>query len=56
MIGLGRDLSDDLIEFIKSKKKGEILKRFSDEQIKEMINQNAPLKVVKSINLYKDEE
>lgn len=56
MIALGRDLSDDLTEFIKSKKKGDILKRFSDEQIKEMISQNAPLKVVKSINLYSDED
>ena len=55
MIALGRDLSDDLMEFIKSKKKGDILKRFSDEQIKEMINQNAPLKRVKSIKLCMDE-
>jgi hypothetical protein len=55
MIALGRDLSDEITEFIKYQKKGEILKRFSDEQVKEMINQNAPLKVVKSIKLYNDE-
>jgi len=51
MIALGRDLSDEVSEFIKTQKKGELLKRLSDDQIREMINQNAPLKTVKSIKL-----
>jgi len=55
MIALGRDLSDDVTLFIQTKKKGKILNKFSDEQIKEMINQNAPLITVKSIKLYNDE-
>ncbi len=56
MIALGRDLSDEISEFIKSKKKGNILERFTEEQINEMINQNAPLKTVKTIKLSNDEQ
>ena len=56
MIALGRNFSDELIEFIRSKKKGDILKRFSNEQINKMITQNAPLKTVKSIKLSNNEE
>jgi len=55
MIALGRDLSDDITLFIQTKKKGKMLNKFSDEQIKEMIIQNAPLITVKSIKLYNDE-
>ena len=55
MIALGRDLSDDVAQYIQTKKKGKILEKFSDEQIKEMINHNAPLHTVKSIKLANDE-
>jgi hypothetical protein len=55
MIALGRDLSDDIAEYIMTKKKGKTLKQFSDKQINEMVSNNAPLKIIKSIKVADDE-
>lgn len=53
MIALGRDLSDEIMDYIISTKKviGEILQRFSEEQIAEFINTSAPLRTIKTIRI-----
>lgn len=57
MIALGRDLSDEIMDYILSNKKnkGNILERFSDEQIQSFIKESAPLKTIKSIEIIKSE-
>jgi hypothetical protein len=58
MIALGRDLSDELIDYIISNKtkKGEILTKFENEQIESFIEEAAPLKVIRNIKIVKDIE
>jgi len=58
MIALGRDLSDEIMDYIISGKKitGKILKRFTSEQIEKIINTSAPLKTVKAIKIIDSEE
>lgn len=53
MIAIGRDLSDEIMDYIISdnRHKGEILKRFSDVQIKSIINASAPLLTIESIRI-----
>lgn len=53
MISLGRDLSDEIMDYIisNSKVKGKILDKFSDEEIHSFVNQSAPLRTVKQINI-----
>ena len=53
MIALGRDLSDEIMDYIISNKKviGEILQRFSEEQIAKFINTSAPLRTIKTIRI-----
>jgi hypothetical protein len=55
MIALGRDLSDDITGFIKTEKKGNILKKFSDEQVRKIVIQNAKLRGIKSIKVVENE-
>jgi len=47
MIALGRDLSDEISDYIKEeKKKGEILKQYSDSQIEQFVDQNAKKRIL----------
>ena len=57
MIALGRDLSDEVMDYIKSKKRGAILDLCfkNDEEIKAFIKKVAPPKVVISKKLLEDE-
>ncbi|MBC8384243.1 MAG: hypothetical protein H8E57_01840 [Candidatus Cloacimonetes bacterium] len=51
MISLGRNLSDELNEYVISKKKikGEFLQKFSENQIDTFLNHTAPLRTIKNI-------
>jgi hypothetical protein len=53
MIALGRDLSDEIMDYIISDKKviGKILSQFSKEQIAEFINTSAPLHKIKKLEI-----
>lgn len=53
MIALGRDLSDEVMDYIISDKQkiGNILSRFTREQIDRIIDSNAPLETIKSIRI-----
>ena len=55
MIALGRDLSDEVSDYIKSKKKGKILKQFSEKQILTFVNKNAPARTIKTIKVFDNE-
>jgi hypothetical protein len=58
MIALGRDLSDEIMDYIISEKKiiGNILTRFSKDQIEKIIDASAPLEIVKSIKIIESTE
>jgi hypothetical protein len=58
MISLGRDLSDDVMEFVKSNGqfKGHILSKFNAKEIQSFIQNAAPIKKIKSIKITDDEE
>lgn len=51
MIALGRDFSDEISQFIKTKKKGKILSRFGHYKIQELINNSAPIRTIKTIEI-----
>ncbi|KAA3596702.1 MAG: hypothetical protein DWQ06_14930 [Calditrichaeota bacterium] len=54
MISLGRDLSDEIMDYILSKEdkmKGKILKDFSDEEIVAFIDENSRVRTIKSIKI-----
>lgn len=53
MIALGRDLSDEIMDYImtNSYEKGKILCKFSNEEIKSIVNLSAPLRTVKQIQI-----
>jgi hypothetical protein len=56
MIALGRDLSDEITDFIKSSKTGKILSQFKTEQIQHFVNLNARIRIIKSIKIVRDDE
>lgn len=56
MIAIGRNLSDEISEYIKSNKKGKLLNNFSSEQIQQFVKQNAKLRKIKSIKIITDEQ
>ena len=58
MISLGRDLSDDVMDYIKSngQEKGNILLKFNEEEVESFIHNAAPKRIIKSINITDDEE
>ena len=58
MISLGRDLSDELLDYIISNKKkiGKMLEQFSEEQIDEFVNESAPLRTVERIEILNEDE
>ncbi len=49
MIALGRNFSDEISDYIRIKKKGELLKQFSEQQIQQFVNQNAKERIIKTI-------
>jgi hypothetical protein len=49
MIALGRDLSDEITDYIKVSKKGQMLKQFSDNQIKQFVDKNSKKRIIKTI-------
>lgn len=51
MIALGRDLSDELMDYIISKKKGKILRRFHESEIESFVTRSAPLRTIKQIQI-----
>ena len=58
MISLGRDLSDELLDYIISNKKktGKMLEQFNEEQIDEFVNASAPLRTVERIEILDEDE
>lgn len=58
MIALGRDLSDEIMDYIISGKQvsGKILSRFTKEQISRIIDANAPIETINSINIIESKE
>jgi len=56
MIALGRDLSDEITNYIKENKKGQILKQFSDNQIQQIVNLNAKERIIKTIKVIENEQ
>ena len=56
MIALGRDLSDEVMEFIMNKSKGLILGSFSESEIQSFVNTSAPLRKVKNIQITEEDE
>ena len=49
MIALGRNLSDEITDYIKVNKKGQMLKQFSDNQIKQFVDKNSKKRIIKTI-------
>lgn len=58
MISLGRDLSDDVMEYIVSNGKsiGKILSNFTEEEIKIFIQKAAPVRTIKNISITEEDE
>ena len=55
MIASGRDLSDEISDYIREQKKGEILKQFSDKQIQQFVDKNAKERTIKTIKVVDNE-
>jgi hypothetical protein len=58
MISLGRDLSDDVMEYIVSSGKsiGKILSKFTEDDIKTFIQKAAPERTIKNISITEEDE
>jgi hypothetical protein len=58
MIALGRDLSDEIMDYIisNSNNKGKILSKFTNDEIISFVNQSAPLKIIKQIQIMETSE
>ena len=56
MIALGRDFSDEISDYIRNKRKGKLLKQFSDTQIQQFVDQNAKVRIIKTIKAIDDEQ
>jgi hypothetical protein len=58
MISLGRDLSDDVMEYIVSEGKsiGKILSNFTEDEIKLFIQKAAPERTIKNISITEEDE
>lgn len=56
MIALGRDLSDEVMEFIMNRNKGNILSSFSELEIQSFVNTSAPLRKVHKIQITEEDE
>lgn len=51
MIALGRNLSDEISDYIITGAKGELLKQFDDDSIKAISEHNMPIKTIKQIEI-----
>jgi len=58
MISLGRDLSDDVMEYIVSEGKsvGKILSNFTEDEIEIFIQKAAPERTIKNISITEEDE
>ena len=56
MIALGRDLSDEIMDYITHKRKGTILASFSDLEVKSLADRSAPLRIVEQILITEENE
>lgn len=56
MIALGRDLSDEITDYIKDGSKGRILQKFTKPQIEKFAELNAPLITIQSILIFSNDE
>ena len=58
MISLGRDLSDDVMDYIISERtiKGKMLSRFETEEINSFVKSAAPVRTIVSKAITEDEE
>ena len=56
MIALGRDLSEEITEYVLTGEKGPILKDFDEEIVKTITEQNMPSQEIRSIETVQDEE
>ena len=56
MIALGRDLSDEIIDYAINKIKGNNLKKFKDAEIQKLIESNAPIRKILKIEIIKETE
>ena len=58
MISLGRDLSDDVMDFIISegKNKGKMLSKFETEEINSFVKSAAPIRTIQSKAITDDDE
>jgi len=56
MIALGRDLSDEIMDYITNKRKGTILDSFSDIEVKSLADKSAPLRIVEQILITEENE
>ncbi|MBW1617072.1 MAG: hypothetical protein JRJ49_11235 [Deltaproteobacteria bacterium] len=56
MIALGRDLSDEIMDYVISDKKdkGKMLIKFTDSEIKSFVKRSAPVKTIKAIKINRD--
>jgi len=58
MIALGRDLSDEVMDYIVSKGKiiGKILNKFSEEEIRTFVQSSAPERIILTISITEEDE
>ena len=56
MIALGRDLSDEIMDYILYNKKGQILTSFSDAEIATITDNSAPLRTINNISITEEDE
>jgi len=58
MIALGRDLSDEVMDYIVSKGKiiGKILNKFSEEEIRTFVQNSAPERIILTISITEEDE
>lgn len=56
MIALGRDLSDEVMEFIMNRNRGNILSSFSELEIQSFVNTSAPLRKIHKIQITEEDE
>jgi hypothetical protein len=56
MIALGRDLSDEIMDYIIHRRKGAILDSFTDLEVNALADKSAPLRIVKQILITEENE
>lgn len=56
LIALGKDLSEEITNYILTGEKGKILNRLSESQIHEIVQKNAPIRKIKKIKLVESED